>query len=385
MTNSEKTIIHISFDFPDCIDSHTTKAVQNLIYSQVLYRNIVFSLNRTPNPFADFSYKKEPHGYSFNIFGLPFGIGLRVWMYMAAKKIDKIIKKENIELHAIHGHKLTFEGLITSHLAKKYSVPYIISLRGYTDIKLINILRHNRHKFLRTLQNAQKVIFLAPWTRNAIQLIFKDKIPSYKSVMLPNIIQLRDTTEVAKDNRFPDKFVTVFHLDSYKLKNIKRTILAMNAVHNQYPQLKLDIIGGGKSAKIIKSYIQKCTYPSNFKLVGNMAHEEVLEVYGKYLGLILPSFPETFGLVFIEALHAGIPVLFSKNSGIDGYFDDFQVYEKVKYDSVQEIEAGIIKLYEKNTIYRQSIQLLKAQGAFQTFSKGNISKRYTNLLASVLH
>ena len=384
MNNNDKCLIHISFDYPDCINSRTTKAVLNLVNSQANYRNVVFSLNRTPNPFSDFSYKKEPHGYSLNIFGLPFGIGLRIWMYLAAKKIDKIITKEKIQFNLIHGHKLTFEGLITSYLSKKYSVPYIISLRGYTDIKLIKILKHNHNIFLKVLQKAERVIFLAPWTKNQIQSIFKGKLSPYNSVILPNIIQLHDTAAIAEEDRFQDRFVTVFHLDSYKLKNIKRTISAMNAVHDKYPQLKLDIIGGGKSATKIKSYINKCNYPSNFRLVGHMDHHEVLASYSKYLGLILPSYPETFGLVFIEALYSGIPVLYSKNSGIDGYFDNLQVYEKVKYDSVQEIQTGIIKLYEENASYRKSIQLLKAGGEFQTFSAENISKQYTSLLASLV-
>ena len=385
MNNNDKTLIHISFDYPDSINRQTTKAILNLADAQTSYKNIVFSLNRTPNPFADFLYRKESHGYTLNIFGLPFGIGLRIWMYLAAKKISKIISKERIQFNLIHGHKLTFEGLIASHLSQKHSVPYIISIRGYTDIKLIKILKFNRKLFLKTIQKAKKVIFLAPWTEKEIQCIFKGQFSTSTSVILPNIIQLVDTPEVANEERFDDKFVSVFHLDSYKLKNIKRTITAMNAVHNVYPQLKLDIIGGGKSEKIIRSYISLCKYPSNFRLVGNMDHQEVLAIYGKYLGLILPSFPETFGLVFIEALHSGIPVLYSANSGIDGYFDDLQVCEKVRYNSTDEIQAGIIKLYEQNSKYRESIKLLKTKGEFLKFSKEKISIQYTNLVTSLIN
>lgn len=380
MNNKEKNIIHITFDYPDCINSRTTKAIRNLINSQTLYKNIVFSLNRTPNPFADFSYKKEPHGYSLNIFGLPFGIGLKIWMHLAARKIDRIISKENIEFNLIHGHKLTFEGLITSYLSKKHSVPYIISLRGYTDIRLINILKYHHNLFLKTVKNAKKVIFLAPWTEKKVQSIFKGEFPSDNSVVLPNIIELSNAVETTNNAILRDTFVSVFHLDSYKLKNIKRTIKAMDNIHENYPQLKLDIIGGGKSSSIIRSYINKCKYPANFTLVGNMDHRDVLAIYSKYLGLILPSFPETFGLVFIEALHSGIPVLYSKDSGIDGYFDNSQICEKVKYDSIQEIQEAIIKIYEENSKYRESIQLLKIQGGFEKFSEANVSKQYTNLL-----
>ena len=254
--NRDKSIVHISFDFPDSINNNKTKAISNLINAQKEFKNIVFSLNRTANPFADFNYKKEHYGYSLNIYGLPYGIGLRIWMYFAFKKIHKLISREKINVDLIHGHKLSFEGLISRNLSQELSVPYIISVRGYTDFTAIKFSPFNRKLFLKILQKSSKVIYLTPWSKDKVQQIFSEKVSGKKSLILPNIIILNDIT-INTQERFPDKFVTVFNLDSYKAKNIKRTILAMNIVHKKYPQLKLDIIGGGKSAKKIQSYIYK--------------------------------------------------------------------------------------------------------------------------------
>jgi glycosyltransferase involved in cell wall biosynthesis len=384
MNRNSKCLIHISFDYPDSINNQKTKAVSNLVDAQTTFRNIVFSLNRTANPFTDFSYREEPHGYSLKVFGLPFGIGLRLWMFLAAKKIDKIITRERIQFNLIHGHKLTFEGLIASHLSQKHSIPYLISVRGDTDLKLIKVLKFNRNVFLRTLQKAKKIIFLAPWTKKEIQGMYGKNFCTSNSVVMPNIIKFNNILESPRDEQYTDRFVSVFHLDSYKRKNIKRTIAAMDAVHKQYPQLKLDIVGGGKSAGKINSYISKCKYPSQFRLLGKADHLDVLAMYSKYLGLILPSFPETFGLVFVEALYSGIPVLYSKKSGIDGYFDDLQVCEKVHYKSVKEIQEGIVKIFEENSNYRKSINLMKSKDGFLKFSKEHISSKYTNIVAELV-
>src|SRR5690606_7841375 len=246
----------------------------------------------------------------------PFGIGLRIWMRSAAKRINRIIEEESIPVKLIHAHKLTFEGLVAAYLYKKFSIPYILTFRGDTDLKLLRILRTNRPLYLQTLRDAKKVIFLAPWAIRKVEDVYKGKLKLPQSKLLPNIIQLNEISESNVEERYPDRFVTVFNLDVYKRKNIKRTIEALDGVHAKYPQLQLDIIGGGKSGEIIRSYISKCRYPSQFRLVGSMDHKEVLAVYSKYLGLILPSYPETFGLVFVEALNAGIPVLYSKDSGI---------------------------------------------------------------------
>src|SRR5690606_30609605 len=235
---------------------------------------------------------------------------------LAAKKIQRIIVEENIHVNLVHAHKLTFEGLVAAYLYKKYSIPYILTISGHTDLQLLRILRTNRPLYLQTLQDAKNVIFLAPWAINKVEGVYKGNLKLPQIKLLPNIIQLKDISESNVEERYPDRFVTVFNLDVYKRKNIKRTIQALDEVHARYPQLQLDIIGGGKSGEIIRSYISKCRYPSQFRLVGSMDHKEVLAVYSKYLGLILPSYPETFGLVFVEALNAGIPVLYAKDSGI---------------------------------------------------------------------
>ena len=35
---------------------------------------------------------------------------------------------------------------------------------------------------------------------------------------------------------------------------------------------------------------------------------------------VMPSLTETFGIVFIEALSQGLPLIYTKGQGIDGYF-----------------------------------------------------------------
>jgi len=38
--------------------------------------------------------------------------------------------------------------------------------------------------------------------------------------------------------------------------------------------------------------------------------------------LVLPSLRESFGMVFVEALLAGLPIIYPRNAAVDGYFDN---------------------------------------------------------------
>lgn len=371
-------IAHITFDYPDEIDSNKTKAVFNLVNTQDVNLNYIFSLNRTKNPFADFSPIVNGNVVSMRIYGWPYGLGLSVWMNFAARKIQKVVEDKKLQIDLIHAHKVTFEGLIARQLSKSHNYPFIVTFRGDTDTKLFKYKYFSRVLFQKVLDEARNVIVLAPWTFDVLAKVWrKDK----KSMLVPNIIQLADTQ--SHNTKSKNTFVSVFNLDVYKRKNITRVINAFDQLHRKHPHLKLDIIGGGDDTNIRK-VIETCQYPENFKLLGKMEHENVLDSYSKYAGFILPSYPETFGMVFIEALNAGIPVIYAKNSGIDGYFENGQVGEGVNHSSTEDIAVNLLKVYNNNAAYTQRVLETKNNGLLKQFSSRAVGQRYSEILNKAL-
>jgi glycosyltransferase involved in cell wall biosynthesis len=61
----------------------------------------------------------------------------------------------------------------------------------------------------------------------------------------------------------------------------------------------------------------------------------------------MPSFKETFGVVYIEALSQGLPVIYSRGQGIDGFFAPHTVGEAVDPDDIQGIGAAIEALMRR--------------------------------------
>jgi glycosyltransferase involved in cell wall biosynthesis len=374
-------VLHLTFDFPDVIEPKKTKAVYNLTTLGTSENNLVISLNRTSNPFSDFSLKKNKNCYALKIFGLPFGILLSLWMLLVSKKLLKLIKEENIKFDVIHAHKLSYEGIIAKIISKNLKIPYIVTVRGGTDQTLIRYKIHYYWLYKGILENSKKIIYLSPWTFNFFSKKFNNSHIKNKSEIIPNIIDLNSNGKDRLNQVATGKFVSVFHLKNYKIKNIKRTIEAINFLHDEFPELNLDIIGGGsKGTKIIESYIKKCKHPEKFTLIGNKPHQEVLKMYYQYDGFVLPSYPETFGLVFIEAVNSGLPIIYAKNSGIDGYFDEWRVGEKVDHSSISEIAMAIKNIYLRNALYRFSILEGIKKGELLRFSPYQIKHQYLQLL-----
>ncbi len=59
---------------------------------------------------------------------------------------------------------------------------------------------------------------------------------------------------------------------------------------------------------------------------------------------IMPSFTETFGMVYAEALTQGLPVIYTRGEGFDGNFDEGEVGYSVNSSNYIEISDRILKI-----------------------------------------
>lgn len=347
---------------------------------QTSTKNIVFSLNRT-TAWNNTRLLKEEHGYTLSIFGLPFGIFLFFWMFMAYKKIYKIIREDNIRPTLIHAHKLTYEGIIAYLLSGKLGVPFLLSIRS-ADVHVLTYKKINIPLYRRIVRKARKIFFISPWAIKPMQNFLGKSTLNGNFEVLPNIVN--KSLHHNASNSAGKNFITVFNFIVYKRKNIRRVIKAFDWVFKKYPGCKLDIVGGGPNKEKIIALINRSAHPENFSLKGEIKNSEVRKLYAGYAGFVLPSFAETFGLVFIEALSAGIPIIYSKNTGIDGYFNHLDVGVCVNHTSVVDIASAIEKIIEQNGEFKKNVQQMIASGYLDQFSANSVKEKYSRTVMQYL-
>lgn len=83
------------------------------------------------------------------------------------------------------------------------------------------------------------------------------------------------------------------------------------------------------------------------------------------------SHTETFGLVYMEALSQGLPVLYTKGQGIDKAFT-FQIGESVDSKDLRNIVQGIKKIISNQYNSINSID-------FENFRWSNIALKYIKI------
>ena len=92
--------------------------------------------------------------------------------------------------------------------------------------------------------------------------------------------------------------------------------------------------------------------------------------------MALPSRRESFGMVFVEALMAGCPVLIPKGWAIDGYLEDGQVGLSVPAGDVSAIAVGLEQLVREERAFKRRLLHLQETGGLDLFRRETIATTY---------
>ncbi|MDT2524397.1 MULTISPECIES: glycosyltransferase [Enterococcus] len=152
-------------------------------------------------------------------------------------------------------------------------------------------------------------------------------------------------------NKPIQKFITVSRLASEK--HIDIVIKAICDARKQFPMISLDIYGQGGEDNKLREVIKELKAETFVKLKGHS--NQISQVYPNYDAFISGSYSEGFGLTYIEALDAGLPIVTFKarfgalelvKDGVNGYLKDFSRTDE-EY-SREQLKEGILQLLKAN-------------------------------------
>lgn len=142
--------------------------------------------------------------------------------------------------------------------------------------------------------------------------------------------------------------LTVCRLDAKEqYKGYDRVIEALPLVLAKLPQLKYLIIGKGDDVPRIERLIKIMNLENNVIICGSVCGEELNKFYNLCDVFIMPSKREGFGIVFIEALACGKPVIAGNKDGSREALLDGELGILVDPDNTDEIAEAIIRILRK--------------------------------------
>ena len=137
------------------------------------------------------------------------------------------------------------------------------------------------------------------------------------------------TTEIRKEELdFMEKLLFPAAIKIISVGNLREAkgfdylILAVQKLILKGLNIQLVIVGDGTDRIRLMRLIQNLNISSQVILVGAVEHHILRNVYSMFDIFALASYSETFGIVFLEAMYAGLPIIGIKGEGIYGLFEE---------------------------------------------------------------
>jgi glycosyltransferase involved in cell wall biosynthesis len=379
---SQKIILHLTADFPDSMVRAKTRSVISLIENTPGYRHVVYSLNRVSGRSDIASLDFGPDRVAV-AYGAPSrGLFLRTRLIRLADWITRDLASRGIEDHLINAHKFTVEGLIALRLLEGRHRPLVCEIWGDTDLRITGARPDLNPQWRQIARTAAAVTAYAPWTLERFGPIVG--LDRGRGVVLPPII--RNDTFVPAPVVGRPRFVSVMNLDSYKRKNLPRLAEAIVKLSSKHPDISLDVWGTGAPRTIaeVREILAGAGAADRVILRGPLDQADLSRALQTYAGFLMPSLRETFGMVFIEALFCGLPILYSRGWGVDGYFEDSGLGYRCDAGNLDDICAGIDVLAGEEAALKSRIAQQHAARGFDRFKTANIVETYRGILEGAL-
>ncbi len=371
-------ILHITADYPDAIAPRKTQAVKSLLDLSPEFNHLVYSMNRATGLGGIEKHPDEiDNVISFRYKAPPLGFLQETFLNPIAEWIFQDLQARSVRIDAIHAHKLTIEGVIALKLSEKLQCPYVCSVWGNTDQKFIRAKPEKKALYREIATKAARLLPASPW--------IKDYVVTSLDLKADNFTDLPVITECDRYLESPISnagLVSAFNLDTYRLKGTVRLLEAISLNIKEGEDIKLTIFGSGseKSVNAVNKLITKNKLQDHVSLGGPVPHENIQETFNQYQGFVLPTLRESYGMVFIEALFSGIPILYSRNRGIAGFFDDVDIGYCCDPKSASDIAHGLTYLMSIEGQLKSNISELQENGFFEKFRKHDIIQVYSEVI-----
>lgn len=284
------------------------------------------------------------------------------------KLYKEIVKKEGV-IDIIHAQSSLWGGISAAYIAEKYNIPLVIT--EHSSVERGPYVKKSYIPFIcDSYKKAQKVITVGNGLKNEIEsLSGRQDIE-----VIGNLVDLSKFT--IKKRIKNEKFI-FFSLAFLEGEKGFDTLIKSFAKKFKDKEAVLYIGGDGSQ----RSWLEALTVENGVKdqiiFLGALSRDDVSKWMNKCDCFVLPSRYETFGVVYIEALASGRPIIGALNGGaediinnLNGYLipiDDIdilaekmiEVYDNIESYDEEEIRIDCLKRFSPKVIVNKIISVYK--------------------------
>lgn len=165
------------------------------------------------------------------------------------------------------------------------------------------------------------------------------------AVVVPELIDLELWRKLFRSNAAapnPRKFTVFSVCRFYPRKRLDVLLKAAASLRKRIPELEVRIAGNGPESKRLGRICSDLALGRSIRWLGDVSMKQLAAEYGRADIFCLPSVQEGFGIVFLEAMAAGKPILAANSAAVPEVVRNGILVDPGNAEALAE---GILRLY----------------------------------------
>lgn len=313
-------------------------------------------------------YTLRNHYVNFAV-GMPWLVH-KNWLRIGLKLFKKYIQEKGMP-DLIHVHSMLPAGFLAKKIKDKYGVPYVVTEHS-TAYAAKTVSKTTLKNLKVVVDNSAKNIAVS----NEFKCLLENIFNRSKWFFIPNMVnEIFFDTELKVISKEKITFVSVSLLTQKKRVDI--LIRSFANAFSGNSKAKLIIGGDGEEKKDLIKLTEALGINNQVEFLGELSRDDVKKAISKADAFILSSECETFGVVLVEALALGKPVIATKCGGPEsivipevGYLVEKNSIEKLTNTLLEfsvnkdKFKPEVIRKYCWNTFSKKAV-VSKLEAVYQ--------------------
>lgn len=219
----------------------------------------------------------------------------------------------------VHAHNLDSAGLLAQRIEREEGVPYVVTEHS-THFHRGLVPRGLFPRLTSAARGASAFDVVSPGLSALLQRELG--LSSAEIGLMPNVIDPALATLPVSPGMFGGGFQFLCVGNLIPVKNHGLLVRAFTDAFADSPTVTLRIGGDGELRKEIEALIAELGMSDRIQLVGRLERRELVQALDECDAFVLPSHYETFGVVLIESLSRGRPVITTASGGPESFVTD---------------------------------------------------------------
>jgi glycosyltransferase involved in cell wall biosynthesis len=280
-------------------------------------------------------------------------IAFLLWFLTSCRYLAVIIRRERIQI--VNAHYFLDTWMYLFFLRRFMPIKLVLSVHG-SDL-LGRVGTKNWAALLRNSRLIDRIIFCSAGFRR--QVLSEDSHLFGKTEVILNGIELAPERKALPVESRRNAITCVAHLRHHKAQDI--LLRAFERLAREFPALQLELVGEGPLRGELERSIASLNLGERVKIRGAISHREALEAIRTARVFCLPSRREPFGLVLVEAMSFGTPVVATATGGIPEIIRDGIDGLLVEPDDADGLAKALGKVLGEGEVRRKLVESAAAR------------------------